>query len=112
MKYFAYSQIALARVRLQLYIDIDAKTRRYATHLYQYGLSLPEKTTILTSQGNFVNIHKAYVAPHRKDVYSCRSLLILKPALSLSLPAKQLLPLSIGMWLKTATARPPEIYIK
>ncbi|MGL5408166.1 MAG: peptidase M13, partial [Shewanella sp.] len=44
VRYFAHSQIIGGGTPMAFYIDIDAKnSSRYATHLYQYGLSLPEK---------------------------------------------------------------------
>lgn len=63
VKYFAHSQIAGAGTPIAFYIDIDAKnSSRYATHLYQYGLSLPEKDYYFNESERFVNIRKAYVA--------------------------------------------------
>ncbi|WP_413485802.1 M13 family metallopeptidase [Shewanella baltica] len=63
VKYFAHSQIAGAGTPMAFYIDIDAKnSSRYATHLYQYGLSLPEKDYYFNESERFVNIRKAYVA--------------------------------------------------
>ncbi|AUD61711.1 peptidase M13 [Shewanella sp. Pdp11] len=63
VKYFAHSQIAGAGTPMAFYIDIDAKnSSRYATHLYQYGLSLPEKDYYFNESERFVNIRKAYLA--------------------------------------------------
>ncbi|QYJ79475.1 M13 family metallopeptidase [Shewanella acanthi] len=62
-KYFAHSQIIGAGTPMAFYIDIDAKnSSRYATHLWQYGLSLPEKDYYFNQAERFVNIRKAYLA--------------------------------------------------
>lgn len=61
--YFAHSQIAGAGTPMAFYINIDAKnSNRYATHLYQYGLSLPEKDYYFNDAERFVNIRNAFVA--------------------------------------------------
>ncbi|MGL5393365.1 MAG: M13 family metallopeptidase [Shewanella sp.] len=63
VRYFAHSQIIGGGTPMAFYIDIDAKnSSRYATHLYQYGLSLPEKDYYFNKAERFVNIRKAYVA--------------------------------------------------
>lgn len=63
VKYFAHSQIMGAGTPIAFYIDIDAKnSSRYATHLWQYGLSLPEKDYYFNEAERFVNIRKAYLA--------------------------------------------------
>ena len=44
VNYFAHSQIKGMGTPMAFYIDVDAKnSSRYATHIWQYGLSLPEK---------------------------------------------------------------------
>lgn len=63
VRYFAHSQIIGGGTPMAFYIDIDAKnSSRYATHLYQYGLSLPEKDYYFNQAERFVNIRKAYLA--------------------------------------------------
>ncbi|RTR39860.1 M13 family peptidase [Shewanella canadensis] len=62
VKYFAHSQLIGAGTPLAFYIDVDAKdSSRYATHIWQYGLSLPEKDYYFNEGERFVNIRKAYV---------------------------------------------------
>lgn len=62
VNYFAHSQIIGGGTPLAFYIDVDAKdSSRYATHLWQYGLSLPEKDYYFNEGERFVNIRKAYV---------------------------------------------------
>jgi putative endopeptidase len=62
VNYFAHSQIIGSGTPLAFYIDVDAKdSSRYATHLWQYGLSLPEKDYYFNEGERFVNIRKAYV---------------------------------------------------
>lgn len=62
VSYFAHSQIIGGGTPLAFYIDVDAKdSSRYATHLWQYGLSLPEKDYYFNEGERFVNIRKAYV---------------------------------------------------
>ena len=72
--YFAHSQIAGAGTPIAFYIDIDAKnSSRYATHLYQYGLSLPEKDYYFNDSERFVNIRKAFVA-HIENMFTLAGL--------------------------------------
>ncbi|QYJ87008.1 peptidase M13 [Shewanella mesophila] len=62
VEYFAHSQVIGGGTPLAFYIDIDAKnSSRYATHLWQYGLSLPEKDYYFNDAERFVNIRKAFV---------------------------------------------------
>ncbi|MCF1439884.1 MAG: M13 family metallopeptidase, partial [Shewanella sp.] len=61
-KYFAHSQIVGGGTPMAFYIGVDAKnSSRYATHIWQYGLSLPEKDYYFNQDERFVNIRKAYV---------------------------------------------------
>ena len=61
--YFGESQVEGGGSPLAFYIDVDAKnSSRYATHIWQYGLSLPEKDYYFNDSERFVNIRKAYVA--------------------------------------------------
>ncbi|SIQ80082.1 endothelin-converting enzyme Metallo peptidase. MEROPS family M13 [Shewanella morhuae] len=72
--YFTHSQIAGAGTPIAFYIDIDAKnSSRYATHLYQYGLSLPEKDYYFNDSERFVNIRKAFVA-HIENMFTLAGL--------------------------------------
>jgi endothelin-converting enzyme/putative endopeptidase len=62
VEYFAHSQVIGGGTPLAFYIDIDAKdSSRYATHIWQYGLSLPEKDYYFNDAERFVNIRKAFV---------------------------------------------------
>ena len=62
VSYFAHSQIIGSGTPLAFYIDVDAKdSSRYATHIWQYGLSLPEKDYYFNDGERFVNIRKAFV---------------------------------------------------
>lgn len=62
VNYFAHSQIIGGGTPLAFYIGVDAKdSSRYATHIWQYGLSLPEKDYYFNEGERFVNIRKAYV---------------------------------------------------
>ena len=62
VSYFAHSQIIGGGTPFGFYIDVDAKnSSRYATHIWQYGLSLPEKDYYFNDGERFVNIRKAYV---------------------------------------------------
>ena len=61
-EYFAHSQIIGSGTPMAFYIGVDAKnSSRYATHIWQYGLSLPEKDYYFNEEERFVNIRKAYV---------------------------------------------------
>ncbi|WP_226565328.1 M13 family metallopeptidase [Shewanella chilikensis] len=60
--YFGKSQILGGGTPMAFYIDVDAKdSSRYATHIWQYGLSLPEKDYYFNEGERFVNIRKAFV---------------------------------------------------
>ncbi|ARD23547.1 M13 family metallopeptidase [Shewanella japonica] len=61
--YFAYSQVNGYGTPLAFYINVDAKdSTRYATHIWQYGLSLPEKDYYFNTEERFVNIRNEFVA--------------------------------------------------
>ncbi len=61
-EYFAHSQIVGGGTPMAFYIGVDAKnSSRYATHIWQYGLSLPERDYYFNEEERFVNIRKAYV---------------------------------------------------
>ncbi|MGI2259305.1 M13 family metallopeptidase [Shewanella sp. GXUN23E] len=61
-EYFAHSQIIGSGTPMAFYIGVDAKnSSRYATHIWQYGLSLPEKDYYFNQDERFVNIRKAYL---------------------------------------------------
>ncbi|WP_394205779.1 M13 family metallopeptidase [Shewanella waksmanii] len=61
--YFAHSQTIGGGTPLGFYINVDAKdSSRYATHIWQYGLSLPEKDYYFNDSERFVNIRQAFVA--------------------------------------------------
>ncbi|MCE9680571.1 peptidase M13 [Shewanella sp. AS1] len=63
VEYFAHSQIIGSGTPLGFYIDVDAKdSSRYATHIWQSGLSLPEKDYYFNEAERFVKIRKAFVA--------------------------------------------------
>ena len=62
VSYFADSQMIGSNTPLGFYIDVDAKnSSRYATHIWQYGLSLPEKDYYFNEGERFINIRQAYV---------------------------------------------------
>lgn len=72
--YFAHSQIVGSGTPMALYIDVDAKnSSRYATHIWQSGLSLPEKDYYFNQDERFVNIRKAFVA-HIEKMYTLAGL--------------------------------------
>ncbi|MBR9728505.1 M13 family metallopeptidase [Shewanella intestini] len=59
--YFGESQANGGPTPIAFYVDIDAKdSSRYATHLYQYGLSLPEKDYYFNQAERFVNIRNKF----------------------------------------------------
>ncbi|GIU49457.1 M13 family metallopeptidase [Shewanella algidipiscicola] len=62
VEYFAHSQVIGGGTPLAFYINIDAKdSSRYATHIWQYGLSLPEKDYYFNEAERFVKIRQAFV---------------------------------------------------
>ncbi|MGS0683227.1 M13 family metallopeptidase [Shewanella sp. 125m-7] len=72
--YFARSQINGSGTPMAFYINVDAKdSSRYATHIWQYGLSLPEKDYYLNQDERFVNIRKAYLE-HIEKMYTLAGL--------------------------------------
>jgi putative endopeptidase len=63
VNYFAHSQTQGMGTPMAFYIDIDAKnSSRYATHIWQYGLSLPEKDYYFNDSERYVGIRAAYLA--------------------------------------------------
>ena len=61
--YFAKSQRLGSGTPMAFYVDIDAKdSTRYAPHIWQYGLSLPDKDYYFNKEERFVKIRKAFVA--------------------------------------------------
>ncbi|GLS83090.1 M13 family metallopeptidase [Paraferrimonas haliotis] len=80
MQFFAESQIAGAGTPLAFYIEVDAKdSSRYATHIWQYGLSLPDRDYYLNEDERFVNIRSAYLA-HIEKMFSLAGLANAKQA--------------------------------
>ncbi|NRD72546.1 peptidase M13 [Shewanella sp. VB17] len=74
VSYFANSQIMGSDTPLGFYIDVDAKdSSRYATHIWQDGLSLPEKDYYFNQAERFVNIRKAY-AKHIEKMFTLAGL--------------------------------------
>jgi putative endopeptidase len=72
--FFGENQANGGGTPLAFYVDIDAKdSSRYATHIYQYGLSLPEKDYYFNDSERFVNIRKAFVE-HVEKMYSLAGL--------------------------------------
>ncbi|WP_394496579.1 M13 family metallopeptidase [Shewanella sp. ENK2] len=72
--FFAYSQVNGYGTPLAFYINVDAKdSTRYATHIWQYGLSLPEKDYYFNEEERFVNIRKAFVE-HIEKMYNLAGL--------------------------------------
>ncbi|MFQ6370907.1 M13 family metallopeptidase [Shewanella sp. YIC-542] len=62
MAYFGHSQIIGGGTPMAFYVDVDAKNSdRYATHIWQYGLSLPEKDYYFNDAERFVNIRAAFI---------------------------------------------------
>ena len=60
--FFGENQVNGGGTPLAFYINVDAKdSTRYATHIWQYGLSLPEKDYYFNEGERFVNIRKAFV---------------------------------------------------
>jgi putative endopeptidase len=72
--FFGENQANGGGTPLAFYVDIDAKdSSRYATHIYQYGLSLPEKDYYFNDSERFVNIRKAFVE-HVEKMYNLAGL--------------------------------------
>ena len=60
--YFAKSQRKGSGTPMAFYVDIDAKkSSRYAPHIWQYGLSLPDKDYYFNKEQRFDKIRKAFV---------------------------------------------------
>jgi putative endopeptidase len=63
VKYFAHSQMHGMGTPMAFYVDVDAKnSSRYATHIWQYGLSLPEKDFYFNDSERHVGIRAAFLA--------------------------------------------------
>jgi putative endopeptidase len=61
--YFAHSQMKGMGTPMAFYVDVDAKnSSRYATHIWQYGLSLPEKDFYFNDSERHVGIRAAFLA--------------------------------------------------
>lgn len=61
--FFGESQVSGGGTPFAFYINVDAKdSSRYATHIWQYGLSLPEKDYYFNQEERFVGIRDAFVA--------------------------------------------------
>jgi putative endopeptidase len=72
--FFGENQANGGGTPLAFYVEIDAKnSSRYATHIWQYGLSLPEKDYYFNQEERFVNIRKAYVE-HIERMYDLAGL--------------------------------------
>ncbi|WP_434938940.1 M13 family metallopeptidase [Shewanella sp. HL-SH8] len=72
--FFGVNQANGGGTPLAFYVEIDAKnSSRYATHIWQYGLSLPEKDYYFNQEERFVNIRKAYVE-HIEKMYDLAGL--------------------------------------
>jgi putative endopeptidase len=72
--FFGENQANGGGTPLAFYVEIDAKnSSRYATHIWQYGLSLPEKDYYFNQEERFVNIRKAYVE-HIEKMYDLAGL--------------------------------------
>ncbi|QSX33046.1 peptidase M13 [Shewanella avicenniae] len=62
MTYFGESQMVGGGTPIGFYIGIDAKdSSRYATHLWQYGLTLPERDYYFNDAERFVKIREQFV---------------------------------------------------
>ncbi len=60
--YFGESQVLGGGTPMAFYISVDAKdSSRYATHIWQYGLSLPDEDYYFNEDERFVKIRKAFV---------------------------------------------------
>ncbi|MCT8987512.1 M13 family metallopeptidase [Shewanella phaeophyticola] len=72
--FFGENQANGGGTPLAFYISVDAKdSTRYATHIWQYGLSLPEKDYYFNQEERFVNIRKAFVE-HIEKMYNLAGL--------------------------------------
>ncbi|AZG72340.1 M13 family metallopeptidase [Shewanella livingstonensis] len=72
--FFGTSQVNGGGTPLAFYVEIDAKdSSRYATHIWQYGLSLPEKDYYFNQEERFVSIRKAFVE-HIEKMYNLAGL--------------------------------------
>jgi len=59
---------------LELYIDVDAKdSSRYATHIWQSGLGLPDKDYYFNEAERFVKLRNGYIA-HIEKMYTIAGL--------------------------------------
>ncbi|MGX9460343.1 M13 family metallopeptidase [Shewanella sp. A14] len=72
--FFGENQANGGGTPLAFYVDVDAKdSTRYAMHIWQYGLSLPEKDYYFNQEERFVNIRKAFVE-HIEKMYNLAGL--------------------------------------
>ncbi len=72
--YFAKSQRLGSGTPMAFYVDVDAKnSSRYAPHIWQYGLSLPDKDYYFNKKDRFVKIRKAYLA-HIEKMFNLANL--------------------------------------
>ncbi|QBF82045.1 M13 family peptidase [Shewanella maritima] len=72
--FFGESQVNGGGTPLAFYINPDAKdSTRYATHIWQYGLSLPEKDYYFNEEERFVNIRAKFVE-HIEKMYDLAGL--------------------------------------
>jgi len=72
--FFGENQVNGGGSPMAFYITVDAKdSSRYATHIWQYGLSLPEKDYYFNQEERFVNIRKAFVE-HVEKMYTLAGL--------------------------------------
>ncbi len=63
MSYFAQSQIMGGGTPFAFYINADAKdSTRYAAHIWQAGLSLPDRDYYLSAEPRYLEIRAAYLA--------------------------------------------------
>ncbi|WP_028111907.1 M13 family metallopeptidase [Ferrimonas kyonanensis] len=65
--YFAHSQTIGAGTPLAFYINVDAKdSERYATHIWQAGLSLPDRDYYFNDEARFVKLREGFLAHMEK----------------------------------------------
>ncbi|BDY04765.1 M13-type metalloendopeptidase [Ferrimonas sp. YFM] len=65
--YFAHSQMIGAGTPMAFYVNVDAKnSERYATHIWQAGLSLPDRDYYFNEGERFVKIREGFLAHMEK----------------------------------------------
>ncbi|TKB50631.1 peptidase M13 [Ferrimonas sediminicola] len=65
--YFAHSQMIGAGTPMAFYINVDAKnSERYATHIWQAGLSLPDRDYYFNDGERFVKIREGFLGHMEK----------------------------------------------